>query len=93
MSESPSDASNMLTGIEWRMSAALEDVPRNGEEFAEVTSLEQAVRAWIALDPELQGRARLTPERPINLDGAQTAMFTGQAIAMLARRLPDLSQA
>jgi hypothetical protein len=70
------------------MSASLEDVPRGDSELAEVTSLEQAVRVWAGLDRELQSRARLAPDRPIDLNGAMTAMFTGQAIAMLVTRLP-----
>jgi hypothetical protein len=50
-------------GIDWRMSAALENVPRGDEEIAEVTSLEQAVRAWLALDPAHQEDAVLLPQR------------------------------
>ena len=88
MTETTTDAVTTPIGIDWRMSASLEDVPRGDSELAEVTSLEQAVRAWADLDPELQSRARLTPERPIDLDGGMTAMFTGQAIAMLIKRLP-----
>lgn len=74
--------------IDWRMSASLEDVPRGDDELAQVTSLERAVRAWAGLDPEMQDRARLTPERPIHVDGMEAAMFTGRGIAVLVRRLP-----
>lgn len=70
------------------MSAALENVPRGDSELAEVTSLEGAVRAWRDLDPEHQTHARLTTERPIQFKGVATAVFTGNAIAELAKRLP-----
>lgn len=36
--------------IDWRMSAALENVPRGDSDVAEVTSLANAVRAWQELD-------------------------------------------
>ena len=74
--------------IDWRMSAALEDVSRGDTDVAEVTSLEGAVRAWSELDSEHRGDARLTPERPILIDGASHATFSGEAIALLAERLP-----
>ena len=45
--------------IDWRMSAALETVPRGDEDLAEVTSLDGAVRAWTALDPEHRSAAEL----------------------------------
>ena len=76
-------------GIDWRMSAALENVPRGDSEVAEVTSLEGAVRAWSALDDEHRGQAVLTPERPILVDGAQVASLSGEGIAGLVERLPD----
>ena len=88
MTETADEGVSTPTAIDWRMSASLEDVPRGDSELAEVTSLEQAVRAWAGLDRELQSRARLAPDHPIDLDGAMTAMFTGQAIAMLVKRLP-----
>jgi hypothetical protein len=44
--------------INWRMSVALENVPRGDEQLAEVTSLEGAVRAWLALDPLIAGMQR-----------------------------------
>lgn len=75
--------------IDWRMSAALETVPRGDEDLAEVTSLEGAVRAWTALDPEHRSAAVLTPERPVQIDGASHASLTGHGIAALVDRLPS----
>lgn len=75
--------------IEWRMSAALENVPRGGDDLAEVTSLEGAVRAWLDLDAEHQAKAVLTPEQPILIDGASHASFTAEGIAGLAEHLPE----
>jgi hypothetical protein len=43
--------------IDWRMSVALENVPRGDVDVAEVTSLESAVRAWIALDADHRSAA------------------------------------
>ena len=74
--------------IEWRMSAALENVPRGDEDVAEVTSLEGAVRAWSVLDPEHRSAAVLTPERPVQIDGALHDRFNGDGILALADRLP-----
>ncbi len=74
--------------IDWRMSAALENVPRGDADLAEVTSLEGAVRAWNALDPDHRRNAVLTPERPVRIDGASSASFTGEGIAVLVERLP-----
>lgn len=74
--------------IDWRMSAALENVPRGDEDLAEVTSLEGATRAWLGLDPAHQHAAVLTPEQPILIDGAMVPSFTGDGIAALAERLP-----
>ena len=74
--------------IDWRMSAALENVPRGGEDVAEVTSLEGAVRAWTALDPAHRDAAVLTPEHPLQIDGASHATLAGDGIAALAERLP-----
>lgn len=74
--------------IDWRMSAALENVPRGDGDLAEVTSLEGAVRAWTGLDPEHRSAAVLTPERPVQIDGASSASFAGEGIAALAERLP-----
>lgn len=81
------DATDRTT-IEWSMSAALEDVPRGDTDLAEVTSLEGAVRAWKELDPEHRIHARLSTERPIQLGGVPTAIFTGNAIEELVKRLP-----
>ena len=74
--------------IDWRMSAALENVPRGGSEVAEVTSLEGAIRAWLQLDAEHRDHAVLTPERPVMVDGAQVASFNGDGIGALVDRLP-----
>ena len=75
--------------INWRMSAALENVPRSGSDLAEVTSLESAVREWLALDLEHQTAATLTPEKPVQLnEGEAIASFAGDAIRSLADRLP-----
>lgn len=74
--------------IDWNMSAALEDVPRGDDDLAEVTSLVGAVRAWVELDPDHKAAATLTPERPVLIDGVSTASFSGEAISVLAERLP-----
>jgi hypothetical protein len=74
--------------IDWRMSAALQCVPRGDEDLAEVTSLEGAVRAWLTLDPDHRGAATLTLERPVLLGGASLTEFSGEGIAALADRLP-----
>ncbi|WP_445192807.1 hypothetical protein ACT009_02430 [Sphingomonas sp. Tas61C01] len=74
--------------INWRMSAALQNVPRGDDDLAEVTSLEGAVRAWLALDPDHQEAATLTPEHPLLIDGASMPEFSGDGIAALAERLP-----
>ncbi|CAN5323849.1 hypothetical protein BH10PSE12_BH10PSE12_01610 [soil metagenome] len=74
--------------IDWAMSAALENVQRGGEDLAEVTNLEGAVRAWLGLDPQHKADAVLTIERPIHLDGVATARFAGQTIAVLVEHLP-----
>ncbi|WP_347303842.1 hypothetical protein V5740_04260 [Croceibacterium sp. TMG7-5b_MA50] len=79
-------------GIDWKMSAALQNVVRGQEELAEVTSLEGAVRAWRALDPAHRDGAILTPERPLMLDGVSTAELHGEHIAILADRLPGAQQ-
>lgn len=75
--------------INWRMSAALENVPRGDSEVAAVTSLDQAVREWLGLDGESQAEALLTPEHPVTIDGEETVAFAGMAIRGLAARLPD----
>lgn len=75
--------------INWRMSAALENVPRGEEDLAEVTSLEGAVRAWLQLDEQHRTVAELTPEHAILIDGVQHASFSGEGIAVLSERLPS----
>ena len=79
--------------INWRMSAALENVPRGEDELAEVTSLEGAVRAWLALDPAHREAAILTPEHPLLIDGTSTEQVHGDGIRVLAERLPGGSDA
>lgn len=74
--------------INWRMSAALQNVPRGNDDLAEVTSLEGAVRAWLTLDPPHRNAATLTPEHPLLIDGASMPEFSGAGIAALAERLP-----
>ena len=74
--------------IDWRMSAALENVPRGKSELAEVTSLEGAVREWLALDPAHQDDAILTPERPLIVEGVTMIEVRGDNIGELALRLP-----
>jgi hypothetical protein len=74
--------------IDWRMSAALKNVPRGDGDLAEVTSLERAVRAWLELDAEHREKAVLTPEHPILIDGATHASFSAEGISELAGHLP-----
>jgi hypothetical protein len=74
--------------INWRMSAALENVPRGGDELAEVTSLEGALRAWLALDAEHRRNATLTPEHPVMIEGEAHKVFSADGIALLAEHLP-----
>lgn len=88
MAEASWGDGTLSPAIDWRMSAALENVPRGASELAEVTSLSGAVIAWQALDPTHQDAAILTPERPLVLDGASHNFLTGAAIAALAERLP-----
>ena len=74
--------------IDWQMSAAIEDVPRGESDVAEVTSLEGAVRVWLALDPQHRAAATLTLERAVHMDGVSATSFAGERIAALAERLP-----
>jgi len=64
-------------------------VPRGDADLAEVTSLEGAVRAWTALDPEHRNAAVLTPERALQIDGASLTTFAGDGIAALVDLLPS----
>ena len=75
--------------VDWRMSAALENVPRGSDDLAEVTNLERAVRDWLSLDPEHQVAATLTPEKPILIDGVSHPTFVGGGVSALAELLPD----
>lgn len=75
--------------IDWKMSAALENVTRGGEQVPEVTNLEGAVRAWQQLDAPQQAEAVLTLERPVQVDGdLPLDTFVGDAINDLVQRLP-----
>lgn len=78
--------------IDWRMSAALENVPRGLDELVEVTSLEKAVRAWLDLDPCHQEDAILIPQRPLIVDGVSMIEVRGDNIGSLALELPDAKQ-
>ena len=88
MTEARWGEGTMSPEIDWRMSAALENVPRGQDELAEVTSLAGAVAAWRALDAEHRAAAVLTPEHPLLIDGVSTDSLVGEGIAMLAERLP-----
>jgi hypothetical protein len=77
--------------INWRMSVALENVPRGDEDVAEVTSLEGAVRAWRELDQAHQEQAVITLDHPVLIDGVSHATFSGQGIADLVAQLPGES--
>lgn len=92
MAEASWGDGTLTPAIEWRMSATLENVPRGDGDMAEVTSLAQAVSAWLALDPDHRAAATLTPERPILIDGASHALFTGDGIAALAALLPNAGE-
>jgi len=74
--------------IDWRMSAALENVPRGDGDVPEVTNLAGAVRTWLELDFDHQQKAVLTPEHPILIDGATHESFSAEGIAELAEHLP-----
>ena len=78
--------------IDWRMSAALENVPRGLDELVEVTSLEKAVRAWLDLDPCHQEDAILIPQRPLIVDGVSMIEVRGDNIGSLALELLDAKQ-
>jgi hypothetical protein len=87
MSEATWGADAKTPDIDWRMSAALQNVPRGDEDVAEVTSLEGAVRAWLELDPQHQTAAALTAERAVQIDGVSLTSFAGDGIAVLAELL------
>ncbi|MES3151556.1 hypothetical protein [Sphingomonas faeni] len=92
MTEATWNEATKTPAIDWRMSAALENVPRGDGDVAEVTSLAAAVRAWIDLDAVHKAAATLTAERPVQLDGVSTTSFAGEGIAALAERLPASAQ-
>ena len=77
-----------MPDIDWRMSASLENVPKGGGDMAEVTSLERAVRDWVALDPSHRAEAKLSTEHAIQVEGSASKTFSGESIAALADRLP-----
>ena len=79
--------------INWRMSAALENVPRGLEELVEVTSLEKAVWAWLALDPAHQEDAILIPQQALIVEGVSMIEIRGDNIGSLASKLPDADEA
>jgi diketogulonate reductase-like aldo/keto reductase len=87
-SKTYADARSRIDGSLQVLSASLENVNRGGEDLAEVTSLEGAVRAWRELDEAHRDAAVLTPERPVQIDGAMSESFVGSAIAALAEHLP-----
>ncbi len=93
MTEATWDESALTLEINWRVSAALENVPRGDSDVAEVTNLERAVRDWLELDPQHQAAAILTAEHPVQIAGTSSTIFTGQGIAALADRLPSSSPA
>lgn len=88
MTEASWDKSTTSPAIDWRMSVALENVPRGPAELAEVTSLEGAVRAWTGLDEAHRNAAVLTLEHPVVIDGASHGSFSGEGIGLLAQQLP-----
>lgn len=89
MTEATWGEGSKTLSINWRMSAALENVPRGDTEMAEVTNLERAVREWSELDAMHRDSAVLTPEHPIQLDGILHSSLAGAAIADLAAHLPS----
>ena len=89
MSEATWDEEAKTPSIDWSVSAAFENVTRGGQDVAEVTSLENAVREWLALDAGHQAQATLTIENPILLEGVLTSSFTGRTILALAEHLPS----
>lgn len=87
MTNTRNEAERGLHAIDWRMSATLMNVAREGQRLPEVTSLEGAVRDWLSLEGELRGAARLRPERPVTVDGTTWAIFQGEEIRGLAAHL------
>jgi hypothetical protein len=92
MTEASEGQRALNPAINWKMSAALENVPRGESELAEVTSLAGAVAAWQALDPAHRADALLTLERSLVIDGETITSLSGEAIARLAARLPGSEQ-
>ena len=88
MTEATWNEASKTPEIDWRMSAALENVPRGDTDVAEVTSLEGAVRAWLELDPQHRVDATLTAERPILIDGVAHSSFVGEGVDVIAELLP-----
>ncbi|RYG79657.1 MAG: hypothetical protein EON59_15875 [Alphaproteobacteria bacterium] len=92
MTEGNWDDAAKTPSIDWTMSAALENVEREGQDVAEVTNLGGAVRAWLLLEQHHKDAAVLTIEHPIQLDGVATTSFSGATIAALAEHLPNIPQ-
>lgn len=92
MSEASWGGDTQTNDIDWRMSAALENVPRGASEVAEVTSLASAVAEWARLDAAHQGVAVLTPERALVLNGTTHASLEGNAIADLVALFPSRAE-
>ena len=84
MDEAVWDEGTKTPAIDWRMSAALENVPRGESDLAEVVNLESAVRDWQTLDEAHRDVALLTPERPLLIDGVSHRSFAGHGIQALA---------
>ncbi|MDO6414111.1 hypothetical protein Q4F19_06940 [Sphingomonas sp. BIUV-7] len=92
MTEAPWADEAKTPPIDWRVSAALENVPRGDGDVADVTSLEGAVRAWAQLDPEHRTAAVLTIEHPLQINGAAMLTLCGEGIAVLVERLPSTGE-
>ena len=88
MTEATWGESAKTPDINWRKSASLENVPRGDTDIAEVTDLERAVRDWVRLDPDHKEAATLTTDHAVQIEGASSTTFTGEAIAALAEHLP-----
>lgn len=88
MTEATRGEGAISPGIDWRMSASLENVPRGDTDPAEVTNLAGEVRTWSGLGAEHRSVAVLTTERPVTIDGAMVDTFDGDVIAGLAERVP-----
>lgn len=93
MTEASWGEGTMSPEIDWRMSAALENVPRGDTDVAEVTNLAEAVAAWQELDAAHRAEAVLTVEHALVIEGVSTTSFSGEGIDTLAQRLPTKNEA